>query len=88
MLYLRDLLNRIRLWPAWHGWRSWRALRRFRPTSSSDSPVLLAVSRPILRDVTPHGIRVYSLCGSCGAQLSASATLCDACARSRSLPNS
>jgi hypothetical protein len=88
MLYLRDLLSRIRLWPVWHSWRSWRVLRRLPLATMSDSPVYLAMSRPILRDVTPHGVRVYSLCGSCGAQLSASATLCDACARSRSFPNS
>jgi hypothetical protein len=88
MLYLRDLLSRIRLWPAWRSWRSWRFLRRLPLAPSSDSPVYLAMSRPILRHVTPHGVRVYSLCGSCGAQLSASATLCDACARSRSFPSS
>jgi len=51
-------------------------------------PFFIVEARPILREVTPNGVRVYSLCGQCGAQLSASATLCDACARSRSLPNS
>jgi predicted amidophosphoribosyltransferase len=48
----------------------------------------VTLSRGILREVTPHGVRVYSLCASCGAHLAASATLCDACARSRSAPNS
>jgi hypothetical protein len=41
---------------------------------------------PIHRDVTPNGVRVYSLCGDCGAQLQASATLCDHCAQKRSRP--
>ena len=88
MLYLSDLLSRIRLWPVWRSWRRSRVLRNTRLALPSERPVTLAASRPILRHVTPHGVRVYSLCGSCGAQLSASATLCDACARSRSLPNS
>jgi hypothetical protein len=43
----------------------------------SDSPA-------IHRDVTPNGVRVYSLCGCCGARLEASATLCDECAQKRS----
>jgi hypothetical protein len=81
MQSLRILLSKIRTW------RGWRALRRSH-LSATGLPLPLAISRPILRDVTPHGVRVYSLCGSCGAHLSASATLCDACARSRSLPNS
>jgi ribosomal protein L40E len=82
MQSLRDLLSRIRTW------RLWRALRRSPVHDVTGLPFYLSASRPILRQVTAHGVRVYSLCGSCGAQLSASATLCDACARSRSLPNS
>jgi predicted amidophosphoribosyltransferase len=54
---------------------------------SAALPLYFSVTRPILRDVSRNGVRVYSLCGSCGAQLAASATLCDACARSRSAPN-
>jgi hypothetical protein len=52
-------------------------------------PFLVTLERPILREVTPHGVRVSSLCASCGAQLAASATLCESCAqrRSRSAPN-
>jgi hypothetical protein len=65
----------------------WRALRRSPVRSVTGLPLSMSGTRPILRDVTPHGVRVYSLCGSCGAHLSASATLCEACARSRSLPN-
>jgi hypothetical protein len=49
-----------------------------------------AASQPLTihRDVSRNGVRVYSLCGSCGARLEASATLCDECAqrRSRSTP--
>lgn len=53
---------------------------------------LFVLSKPqaitIHRDVTRHGVRVFSLCGSCGARLEASATLCEECAqgRSRSTP--
>jgi ribosomal protein L40E len=63
-------------------------LRRTPSTSAAGLLRELTMSRPILRDVSRHGVRVYSLCVSCGAHLSASATLCQACARSRSLPNS
>jgi predicted amidophosphoribosyltransferase len=56
---------------------------------ASSLPFLVTIERPIHREVTSHGVRVYSLCGSCGAQLAASATLCESCAqrRSRSAPN-
>jgi ribosomal protein L40E len=83
MQSLRELLSRF------CRWRAWRALLRRSPVASAtDRPRDLTASRPILRHVSRHGVRVYSLCVSCGAHLSASATLCDACARSRSLPNS
>ncbi|HET7188631.1 MAG TPA: hypothetical protein VFI52_10765 [Gemmatimonadaceae bacterium] len=82
MSSLRELLSRVRLW------RLWRALRRQPVVAPTGLPLYFGVARPILREVSRQGVRVYSLCGSCGAQLSASATLCDACARSRSLPNS
>jgi hypothetical protein len=51
-------------------------------------PLFLNTSSPITihRDVTKNGVRVYSLCGSCGARLEASATLCEECAHSRSTP--
>jgi hypothetical protein len=82
MQALRELISRVR------AWRMRYALRR-RPTAPSSAlPLLFPLSRPILREVTTHGVRVYSLCGSCGAHLAASATLCEACARSRSAPNS
>ncbi len=38
----------------------------------------------IHREVTPHGVRVYSLCAGCGAMLEMSATLCEDCAQKRS----
>jgi hypothetical protein len=78
MQSLRELISRVRTWRLWH------ALRR---TPAPDRVLLVYTSRPILREVSRSGVRVYSLCGSCGAQLAASATLCDACARSRSTPN-
>jgi hypothetical protein len=82
MQSLRDLMTRMR------SWRLWRVLRRAPVASAAELPLYRTMSRPILRNVPSHGVRVYSLCGRCGAPLSASATLCDACARSRSMPNS
>jgi len=82
MRALHELINRIR------AWRPWKALGRPAVAPPPARPFLFVEERPILREVTPFGVRVYSLCGQCGAQLNASATLCDACARSRSLPNS
>jgi hypothetical protein len=82
MRALHELINRIR------AWRPWKALGRPSAAPVAARPFFLSEGHPILRDVTPNGVRVYSLCGQCGAQLSASATLCEACARSRSLPNS
>ena len=85
MQSLRELISRVR------SWQGWRLLRRApaapHPTAL---PFLVTMTqRPIYREVTSQGVRVYSLCGSCGAQLAASATLCDSCAqrRSRSAPN-
>ena len=84
MQSLRQWINRIT------SSRLWRSLLHTPrvPTLPLALSFDITPSRPILRDVTPHGVRVYSLCGSCGAHLAASATLCDACARSRSAPNS
>lgn len=71
------------------GWRVWRTLGMGSTEPALKMPAYpdafaFPVGRTILRDVSPNGVRVYSLCGSCGAQLAASATLCDACARGRS----
>lgn len=59
-----------------------------RAPRAANIPLIVALPLTIHRDVTPTGIRVYSLCGSCGARLEASATLCQECAqgRSRSTP--
>jgi len=84
MQSLREYIRRVR---SWAGWRRLRGAR-VAPKAAA-LPFLVTMDRPILREVTSQGVRVYSLCGSCGAQLAASATLCESCARrrSRSAPN-
>jgi hypothetical protein len=64
--------------------QAWRARRR--ATHPLITPLYLNIpqySAAIHRDVTPNGVRVYSLCCECGARLQASATLCDECAQKR-----
>jgi hypothetical protein len=72
-------------------WRVWRAMGLSTPQRLvAPDPGPLLTRRAILRDVIPNGVRVYSLCGCCGVLLSASATLCDVCARAQrasSTPN-
>lgn len=67
-----------------HAWRQERAIRR------SIVPLFTAKAPPLTihRDVSRQGVRVFCLCGGCGARLETSATLCDECAqgRSRSMP--
>jgi hypothetical protein len=67
--------------------REWRARRAAHPFVT---PLYLhfppAYNASIHRDVTPNGVRVYSLCSDCGSRLNASATLCDECAQKRSRP--
>jgi hypothetical protein len=70
MRYIRSILARI---------RAWRLTRRF--GAASAGPTLLSFGPSIYRDVTPTGVRVYSLCGGCGARLECSATLCEECAQ-------
>jgi ribosomal protein L40E len=60
------------------GWYAWR-----RPAAAA-LPLLIPSTGPIFREVSSTGVRVFSLCGSCGARLEMSATLCGACARRRS----
>jgi hypothetical protein len=77
MLFFRRLLARI---------KAWKADRRL---ARHSCPPLLDFSvhaASIYREVTPHGVRVFNLCASCGAMLQASATLCDECAQKRSNP--
>jgi ribosomal protein L40E len=67
---------------------AWRIERRApRPLLIPlDMNVGMYSSAAIHRDVTPNGVRVYSLCASCGARLQASATLCEECAQKKSRP--
>jgi len=70
MRYLRSIVARL---------RAWRLRRRIGNTTG---PTLLMSFGPsIHRDVTKNGVRVYSLCGGCGARLECSATLCQECAQ-------
>ena len=70
MRYLQAILARF---------RAWRRSRRLGP--AVDPTLLLTFSPSIYRDVTAGGVRVYSLCGGCGARLECSATLCQECAQ-------
>src|SRR5438552_1947674 len=69
MQYLRSILARF---------RAWQSKRRL--GTSVGPSLLLSFGPSIHRDVTPNGVRVYSLCGGCGARLECSATLCQECA--------
>lgn len=70
MRYIRSLVARIRAW------------FESRMLGSDAEPSLsLSFGASISRDVTPSGVRFYSLCGGCGARLDCSATLCDECAK-------
>jgi hypothetical protein len=73
MKYLRELYHRFIAWCAG------------RPDHTVHVPIPdFVVRTPTLgRDVSATGVRFYSLCGSCGSPLAASATLCDACASQR-----
>jgi len=75
MQLLRQFIARI---------QAWRAARRALRITTTDVLPLIALQAAIHREVTPAGVRVYSLCGSCGARLEASATLCEDCAQRRS----
>jgi hypothetical protein len=68
MQLLRELMMRVRSWRGWLSRRHHQAL-------------VVPQYGPIFREVTSTGVRVYSLCGSCGARLESSATLCGACAK-------
>ena len=71
MRYLRSILARFRAWQ----------FRKWLGASAGPSLLLSFGAVPsIHRDVTRHGVRVYSLCGGCGARLECSATLCEGCA--------
>lgn len=70
MRYLRSIVARFRAWR-----------KRREDVRSLGPSLLLSFGPSIHRDVTPHGVRVYSLCGGCGARLQCSATLCEECAQ-------
>ena len=59
--------------------RAWR--RKQQNTIVFDDSLILNFGPAIYRDVTSSGVRVYSLCGSCGTRLECSATLCEECAQ-------
>jgi ribosomal protein L40E len=65
--------------------QAWRTSRRTLRMKPNDVLPLIAFHAAIHREVTSSGVRVYSLCGTCGARLEASATLCEECASRRSL---
>jgi hypothetical protein len=70
---LSQLIERVRTW-------------KRRRVVSSRAPLLFVVpsySAALHRDVTPQGVRFYSLCCDCGARLNLSATLCEDCAQKR-----
>lgn len=71
MVFLRQLLLR---------YRAWRSSRQV----SAAIPFVIPTAPPLFREVSSTGVRVYSLCGGCGARLEMSATLCNACAQRRS----
>ena len=70
MRFVRSFIARLRAWYM-------KAVGRETPAVS----FVPALGQGILRDVTPNGVRVYSLCGGCGARLECSATLCEECAQ-------
>ena len=70
MRYLKSMLARVRAW-----------LSGKRETVAFDESLLASFAPAIHRDVSAAGVRVYSLCGSCGTRLECSATLCEECAQ-------
>jgi hypothetical protein len=69
-LQLRDRLN------------AWRDKRRL-TTAAILLPDFIANEPTLSREVSRSGVRFYSICGSCGARLAVSATLCEECAQKR-----
>ncbi|HET9426521.1 MAG TPA: hypothetical protein VFO55_14210 [Gemmatimonadaceae bacterium] len=73
MLFVRRFWNRL---------VAWRESRRT-PVTAPVIPDFALQIPSIARDVSSHGVRFYSLCGTCGERMESSATLCDDCARKR-----
>lgn len=72
MQYIRTMVARF---------RAWRMRRRLGASLAGVPSLLVSFGPAIYRDVTRNGVRVYSLCGGCGARLECSATLCEECAQ-------
>lgn len=80
------------LWQFFH--RLIERVRAWRIERHAPRPLLIPLdlgagmfaSAAIHRDVTPNGVRVYSVCACCGARLQTSATLCEDCAQKKSRP--
>jgi hypothetical protein len=66
----------------WDRLMAWRASRNA-PVPTVIIPDFTANLPSISRDVSVGGVRFYSLCGTCGERMEASATLCSDCARKR-----
>lgn len=78
MKFLRRLLARVRAWNV--------ARDAARAPASLTFYDFMEFRQAIHRDVSSQGVRVFSLCGACGARLQASATLCNECAQKKSRP--
>ena len=73
--FFRRLLARV---------RAWQLNRRAPDPVISAMLVNYSSYLPsIHREVSSTGVRVFSLCGCCGARLQASATLCEECAQKK-----
>ena len=70
MRFLRSIVARVRAW-----------YNKLVGRENLVPSFVPALGQGLLRDVTPNGVRVYSLCGGCGARLECSATLCEECAQ-------
>jgi len=66
----------------WNRLLAWRASRKA-PSLPIVVPDFTAYLPNLARDVSSHGVRFYSLCGTCGDRVETSATLCEDCARKR-----
>jgi hypothetical protein len=75
--FFRSLLARF---------QAWKQRRISKPVVPPAFFELSNFTAAIHREVTPNGVRVFSLCADCGARLNASATLCEECAQKRSRP--
>ena len=74
MRFLRSMFARARAWYM-------RVTGRVELDLELDAWTFASTGPLLYRDVTQQGVRVYSLCGSCGARMECSATLCEECAQ-------